>query len=152
MTDYDALREGLQQAIPFNNHVGLEVTEIAEGTGTVCLPDDDKLNNHVGSQHAAGLFAAGEAASGAAFISVFADHMGGVVALAKSAEIEYQKLAKGPIRATGRLELDAGDIIDGIDGEEGKAEFPVQVEMKDQNDNVVAAMTVHWHVRRSDKE
>jgi acyl-coenzyme A thioesterase PaaI-like protein len=152
MTDYDALREGLQQAIPFNNHVGLEVLEIAEGTGTVQLPDEDKLHNHVGSQHAAGLFAAGEAASGAAFISVFAEHMGGVVALAKSAEIEYQKLAKGPIRATGRLELEAREIIDGIDGDEGKAEFPVQVEMKDQNDNVVAAMTVHWHVRRSVKE
>lgn len=149
MTDYDALRDGLQQAIPFNNHLGLEVVEITEGRGVVRLPDDEKLHNHVGSQHAGGLFAAGEAASGAAFISVFAEHMGGVVALAKSAEIDYQKLAKGTITATGTLDMDAREIIDGIDGEEGKAEFPVEVEMKDEGGKAVAAMTVHWHVRRT---
>jgi acyl-coenzyme A thioesterase PaaI-like protein len=150
MTDYDALREGLQQAIPFNKHLGLEVVEITEGRGVVSLPDEDKLHNHVGSQHAGGLFAAGEAASGAAFISVFAEHMGGVVALAKSAEIEYQKLAKGEITATGKLDMDAKELIDMIDGEEGKAEFPVEVEMKDGNGQVVASMTVQWHVRRSE--
>jgi acyl-coenzyme A thioesterase PaaI-like protein len=150
MTDYDALRDGLQQAIPFNNHLGLEVVEIAEGRGVVRLPDEDKLHNHVGSQHAGGLFAAGEAASGAAFISVFADHMGGVTALAKSAEIEYQKLAKGEITATGKLDRSARELIDDIDGEEGKAEFPVEVEMQDESGKTVAAMTVRWHVRRTE--
>ena len=148
MTDYDALREGLQGAIPFNKHLGLKVEEIAEGTGTVCLPDHKRLQNHVGSQHAGGLFAAGEAASGAAFISVFAEHMGDVVALAKSAEIDYQRLAQGPITATGRLDKDATELINEMDGEEGKVEFPVEVEIKDGDNQVVATMTVHWHVRR----
>lgn len=149
MTDYDAVREGLQQAIPFNNHIGLEVVEIAEGRGVVRLPDDEKLHNHVGSQHAAGLFAAGEAASGGAFVGTFAEHMGGITPLARSAEIEYLKLGKGPITATGTLEMSAAELIDAIDGEEGKAEFPVEVEMKDERGQVVATMTVHWHVRRS---
>ena len=148
MTDYDALREGLQGAIPFNKHLGLKIEEISEGTGVVTLPEHKRLQNHVGSQHAGGLFAAGEAASGAAFISVFAEHMGNVVALAKGAEIDYQKLAQGPITATGRLDKDAGELIDAMDGEEGKAEFPVEVEMKDGNGQVVATMIVHWHVRR----
>ncbi len=150
MTDYDALRDGLQKAIPFNNHVGLEVVEIAEGKGVVLLPDEDKLHNHVGSQHAAGLFAAGEAASGGAFVGTFAEHMGGIVPLAKSAEIEYLKLGKGPITATGTLDKDASELIDELDGEEGKAEFPVEVEMKDKGGHIVATMTVHWHVRRSE--
>ena len=150
MTDYDQLRDGLQKAIPFNKHLKLEVVEIAEGKAVVKLPDDKKLHNHVGSQHAGGLFAAGEAASGGAFVGTFAEHMEGVTALAKSAEIEYVKLAKGEITATGTLEHDAKDIIDGIDGDEGKAEFPVQVEMKDGNGQVVATMTVQWHVRRTE--
>jgi acyl-coenzyme A thioesterase PaaI-like protein len=149
MTDYDALREGLQQAIPFNTHLGLEVVEISEGRGVVRLPDEEKLHNHVGSQHAGGLFAAGEAASGAAFISVFAEHMGGVTALARSAEIDYQKLAQGVITATGRLDVDARELLEQIDGEDGKAEFPVEVAMEDQHGNQVASMTVHWHVRRT---
>lgn len=150
MTDFDALRDGLQQAIPFNKHLGLEVVEVAEGRGVVRLPDEKKLHNHVGSQHAGGLFAAGEAASGGAFVGAFADHMGGITALAKSAEIEYRKLAKGAVTATGRLDRGASELIDAIDGEEGKAEFPVEVEMKDENGHVVATMTVQWHVRRSE--
>ena len=150
MTDFDAIRDGLQQAIPFNGHIGLEVVEVAEGRGVVRLPDEEKLHNHVGSQHAAGLFAAGEAASGGAFVGTFSEHMSGITALAKSAEIDYQKLAKGTITATGTLDMDAGEIIDGIDGEDGKAEFPVDVEMKDEGGQVVATMTVHWHVRRNE--
>ncbi|MEX2195881.1 MAG: hypothetical protein WD844_11395 [Thermoleophilaceae bacterium] len=30
--DYEAVRAGLEAAIPFNNHVGLEVVEVAEVT------------------------------------------------------------------------------------------------------------------------
>ena len=152
MTDYDALREGLDGAIPFNKHLGLKVEEITEGAGVVRLPDRKTLHNHVGSQHAGGLFAAGEAASGAAFVSVFAERMGEVIALAKSAEIDYQKLAEGPILATGRLEKDATELINEMDGEDGKVEFPVEVEMKDEGGQVVATMTVHWHVRRKVSE
>ena len=148
MTDFEALRDGLQQAIPFNVHVGLEIVEIAEGRGVVRLPDDDKLANHVGSQHAGGLFSAGEAASGAAFVSVFAEHMGDLTALARRAEIEYQKLAKGPIDATATFDSDAGELLGKIESD-GKVEFPVGIEMTDGDGNVVATMTVHWHVRRN---
>ncbi len=148
MTDYDALRDGLDGAIPFNKHLGLKVEEIAEGRGVVRLPDRKTLHNHVGSQHAGGLFAAGEAASGAAFVSVFAERMGDLIALAKSAEIDYQKLAEGPISATGTLDQDVTELMSTLDGEDGKVEFPVEVEMKDEDGQVVATMTVQWHVRK----
>jgi acyl-coenzyme A thioesterase PaaI-like protein len=148
VTDFDAIRDGLQKAIPFNTHVGLEVLEVGEGKGVVRLPDDDKLHNHVGSQHAAGLFAAGEAASGGAFVGAFSEHMGDLTALAKSAEIAYKKLGKGPITATGTLGTEAPEILAAIE-EDGKAEFPVEVEMADDDGQVVATMTVHWHVRRN---
>jgi acyl-coenzyme A thioesterase PaaI-like protein len=148
VTDYEAMRGGLQEAIPFNKHLGLEVVEIAEGRGVVRLPDDGKLHNHVGSQHAGGLFSAGEAASGAAFVSVFAEHMGNLTALARSAEIDYKKLAKGPITATGTFGSDAGDLLEQIESD-GKVEFPVEIEMKDEDGQVVASMSVRWHVRRN---
>ena len=150
MPDFEQLRDGLQKAIPFNKHLALKILEISEGKAVVLLPDHKRLHNHVGSQHAGGLFAAGEAASGGAFLGTFSEHMEGITALAKSAGIEYVKLAKGEITATGTLEHDAADIIDGIDGEEGKAEFPVGVEMKDEGGQVVATMTVRWHVRRTE--
>ena len=95
--DYEALLTGLQQAIPFNNHVGLEYVEVSEGKAVVRLPDAANLKNHVGSQHAGALFSAGEAASGGAFVGAFAEHLGAITPLARSAQIDYLKLAKGPI-------------------------------------------------------
>ena len=52
--DYDALRAGMAAAVPFNNHLGLEVIELGPGSAVVRLPDDERLRNHVGSQHAVG--------------------------------------------------------------------------------------------------
>ena len=145
--DYAAVAQGLQQAIPFNTHVGLEVVEVGDGLGVVRLPDDPKLLNHVGSQHAAGLFAAAEAASGGAFVGAFAEHLTGITPLAKSAEIAYLKLAKGPI--TARATLEGKDALIEQLGSEGRIEFPVNVELEDEQGTKVAEVTVHWHVRRN---
>jgi acyl-coenzyme A thioesterase PaaI-like protein len=148
VTDFEAVRAGLQEAIPFNKHVGLEVVEIGEGRGVVRLPDGGHLHNHVGSQHAAGLFAAGEAASGGAFVGAFAEHMAGLTPLARSAEIDYLKLGKGPITATATLGEDVGSLLERLDSD-GRVEFPVEVELADEQGQVVATMSVGWHVRRN---
>ena len=144
--DYEAVRAGLEAAIPFNQHVGLEVVEVGPGTGSVRLPEGPHLNNHVGSQHAGALFSAGEAASGAAFVGAFAEHMGRLTPLAKTANIEYLKLAKGPITATGTLESDVGELMREVD-ENGRAEFPIAVSLTDEQGTEVARMTVGWHIR-----
>ena len=146
--DYEAVRAGLQQAIPFNNHVGLEVAEVGDGRGVVRLPDADHLKNHVGSQHAGALFAAAEAASGGAFVGAFAEHMAGITPLARSAEISYLKLARGPITATATLAEDRAELVKRLE-DEGRVEFPVGVELTDEEGRTVAEMTVHWHVRKS---
>ena len=146
--DYEAVAAGLNQAIPFNRHLGLVVEEVAPGRGVVTLPDGEHLHNHVGSQHAGGLFSAGEAASGGAFLGAFAEHLGGLTPLAKSASIDYRKIARGPVTAVGVLDADVDALLASIDSD-GRVEFPIEVEMKDGDGNVVATMTVHWHVRRN---
>jgi acyl-coenzyme A thioesterase PaaI-like protein len=146
--DYEAVAAGLNQAIPFNRHLGLVVEEVAPGRGVVTLPDGEHLHNHVGSQHAGGLFSAGEAASGGAFLGAFAEHLGGLTPLAKSASIDYRKIARGPVTAVGTLDGDVDGLLASIESD-GRVEFPIEVEMKDGDGNVVATMTVHWHVRRN---
>jgi acyl-coenzyme A thioesterase PaaI-like protein len=146
--DYEAVKDGLQAAIPYNNHVGLEYLDVADGTGVVRLPDSDALKNHVGSQHAGALFSAGEAASGGAFVGAFAERMATITPLARSAEIRYLKLARGEITATGRLAAGAGELLAELDSD-GRVEFPVEVEMTDADGNTVAEMTVRWHVRKN---
>jgi len=146
--DYEAVRAGLEQAIPFNTHVGLEFVEVGDGLGVVRLPDADHLKNHVGSQHAGGLFSAAEAASGAAFVGAFAEHMAGITPLAKGAEISYLKLARGAITATATLTEDRAQLVEKLESD-GRIEFPVAVDMTDDEGLKVAEMTVHWHVKKN---
>lgn len=144
--DFDALKDGLTQAIPYNRHLGLEVLEIGDGEARVRLPDADHLHNHVGSQHAGGLFSAAEAASGAAFVGAFAERLSGITPLARGARIDYVKLAKGPIDASARLDASKDDLLARLDAD-GRVEFPVEVELHDQQQTKVAEVTVDWHVR-----
>jgi acyl-coenzyme A thioesterase PaaI-like protein len=146
--DYEALRAGMQQAIPYNTHLGLEVVEVGDGRGVVRLPDDESLRNHVASQHAGALFSAAEAASGAAFVGAFAERMGGITPLARRAEIEYVKIARGPITATGTLSEDKSALLERLDAD-GRVEFQVNVDLADAEGTGVASMSVDWNVRKN---
>ena len=144
--DYDAIRAGLQTAIPYNVHLGLEVVEVAPARGVVRLPDRAEIRNHVGSQHAGALFSAGEAASGAAFVGAFAERLANLTPLAEGAEIAYRKLAQGVITATGTLDTDADELLAALD-EDGVVRFSVEVQLTNAVGDTVAEMTVRWHVR-----
>ena len=146
--DYVAVRTGLAQAIPYNSHLGLELVEVKEGSGSVRLPDEAYLKNHVGSQHAGGLFSAGEFASGAAFVGAFVDKLGGITPLAKAGSIEYLKIAKGPVTATATLSEDKATLLERLESD-GRVEFPIEVDLKDEGGETVARMKVDWHVRKN---
>ena len=81
-------------------------------------------------------------------MGAFADHLAGVTPLARSAEIDYRKLAKGTITATATLGDDADGLLEKLESD-GKIEFPVAIEMTDGDGQVVAGMTVSWHVRKN---
>ncbi|MGI8775301.1 MAG: DUF4442 domain-containing protein [Actinomycetota bacterium] len=147
-TDFEAVKAGLQAVIPFNNHLGLRYEEVSAGRSVVTLPDDPRLHNHIATQHAAGMFAAGEAASGGAFAGTFADLMGSVVPLAESAEISYKKIARGPLTATAVLEGDREALLVTLE-DEGRMRFPVRIELTDEAGLTVAEMVVRWYVKKS---
>ena len=146
--DYEGLKAGLSQMVPFNIYIGLEVVEVGDGRAVVRLPEGDNLKNHVGSQHAGALFSAAEAASGGAMLGAFAEIMGEVTPLARSASINYVKLAKGPIDATATLGGSKEEILAGLEAD-GRVQFPVEVELTDAEGVTVAEMTVDWHVRKN---
>jgi uncharacterized protein (TIGR00369 family) len=146
MTDFDAIAKGMTQAVPFVAHLGLEITHIAEGEATVVLPERGELTNHVGSQHAGAIFTVAETASGAAFVGAFAERLGEVTPLARSAEISYTKIAKGPIEASAKLGVPAAEALATLDAD-GKVVFPCEIELTDSSGEPVANATVQWHVR-----
>jgi uncharacterized protein (TIGR00369 family) len=146
VTDFEAIAEGMAQAVPFAGHLGLEIESVGAGEATVRLPERPELTNHVGSQHAGALFTVAENASGAAFVGAFAERLGEVTPLARSAEISYEKIARGPIEARAVLGMPGDEILATLDAD-GKVEFPCEIELLDGHGQRVAAATVHWHVR-----
>jgi acyl-coenzyme A thioesterase PaaI-like protein len=144
--DVEMLRTALS-SIPFNGHLGLEIVGLVGDKGVVRLPDSEPLRNHVGSQHAGALFAAAEAASGAAVLGALGARLAEVTPLAKGAEIQYLKMARGVITATASLGEDKAAILSRLDAD-GKVLTDVRVEMTDAEGVVVATMTVHWHMRK----
>jgi uncharacterized protein (TIGR00369 family) len=146
MTDFDAIAQGMTQAVPFAGHLGLEISSVGEGEARVRLPDRPELTNHVGSQHAGALFTVAETASGAAFVGAFAERLGEVTPLARSAEISYTKIAKGPVDASARLGVAKDEALATLDAD-GKVVFPCEIELTDAEGATVATATVHWHVR-----
>jgi acyl-coenzyme A thioesterase PaaI-like protein len=149
MTDFDAIAAGMTQAVPFAGFVGIEISSIGEGESLVVLPERPELANHVGSQHAGALFTAAEAASGAAFLGAFAERLGDVTPLARSAEISYEKIARGPIEARAKLGVPVGEALATLDAE-GKVVFPCEVVLKDSDGSQVATASIDWHVRLKD--
>jgi acyl-coenzyme A thioesterase PaaI-like protein len=146
MTDFDAIAQGMTQAVPFAGYLGLEITKVAPGEAVVVLPERPELNNHVGSQHAGALFTAAETASGAAFVGAFAERMGDVTPLARSAEISYEKIANGPIEARATLGVPADEALATLDAD-GKVVLPCRIELTNAQGQRVASATVEWHVR-----
>jgi len=145
--DYQALGDGIANSIPFVKRVGITFESLGPDGATAVLPDDPDLANHVGSQHAAGLFTLAETASGGAFVGSFAELLGEITPLAKSAQISYLKLAKGPIAGT--AQVPEPDALKEQLSESGKIEFQIPVSMTDAEGTEVATAIVDWHVRKN---
>ncbi|MHA7819134.1 MAG: DUF4442 domain-containing protein [Erythrobacter sp.] len=145
---YETLRQHLATAVPFANHVGIELLEVSDGFGSARLKQSPASINHVGSQHAGVLFTLGEAASGAAMAGAFASVILGLRPLAGSASIDYRKVGKGTITATARTERSGADLQSELERAR-KVRFPVAVELTDDDGDLVAEMTVEWSVAKT---
>ncbi len=142
---YERIKQQMMSTLPFVSLLGIRIDEIGPGTSRVSMPEDPKLNNHLGSQHAGALFTLAETASGAAMAGGFADLIMNLRPVAKESRIQYLKLAKGATRANGRV---PGDItaLKQVLQSEGKVAFPVEVELFDSEDTLVTQVQVDWYL------
>jgi hypothetical protein len=144
--DFEPLRAGMEQAVPFNGHLGLEIVEVGLGRGVARLPDEQALRNHTGSQHASALFAVGQAAAGAALAAVFVEHLPRLELQPDAAEITYKKIPRGPLTATAVLGANPDELLAEL-AREGSVAFGIDVSVVGGGGDVVADMSVRWHVR-----
>jgi uncharacterized protein (TIGR00369 family) len=142
---YERIKQQMMDTLPFVRLLGIRIDSIGAGTSEVSLPDDAKLHNHLGTQHAGALFTLAETASGAAMAGGFADMIVDLRPVAKESRIQYQKVAKGATRASGRVPGDL-DALKAQLKAEGKIAFPVEVDVFDAQGTLAAQVQVDWYL------
>lgn len=142
---YDRIKQQMMDTLPFVRLLGISIDDIGAGTSKVSMPDDPKLHNHLGTQHAGALFTLAETASGAAMAGGFAELILGLRPVAKESRIQYQKLARGATRAEGRVPGDLAALKAQL-AQDGKVAFPVEVDIFDSEGTLAAQVTVDWYL------
>jgi len=148
---FDMIRSQMAKSVPFAAHAGVTLDRVEAGRAVASLPFRPECLNHVGTLHAAALFAVGETASGGAMAGAFAPVLTRIKPVASEARVRYLKAARGPVRAEAGLEgRDAAALLRALESD-GKVVFPVAVRLiAAEGGEVLGEMTVEWHV--SDKE
>ena len=142
---YDRIKQQMMDTLPFVRLLGISIDDIGAGTSRVSMPEDPRLNNHLGTQHAGALFTLAETASGAAMAGGFAELISGLRPVAKESRIAYQKLARGATRAEGRVPGDLAALKAQL-AQDGKVAFPVAVDIFDSEGTLAAQVTVDWYL------
>src|SRR5919109_2792765 len=133
----------LADTVPMVRTLGLEFSEASAERAVVSLPDQSAYHNHVGGPHAGAMFTLAESASGAIVLAAFGDQLQRAVPLAVRAEIDYKKLAKGPVTATAELGRPAAEVVADLDAGK-RPEFPVNVSITREDGAVTGEMTIVW--------
>ncbi|MEU7179462.1 DUF4442 domain-containing protein [Streptomyces celluloflavus] len=138
--------EMLLATVPMARTLNLEFVEATAERAVVRLPDQSEYHNHVGGPHAGAMFTLGESASGAIVIGAFGDQLSRAVPLAVRAEIDYKKLAMGPVTATAELGRPVAEVVAELDAGR-RPEFPVHVAIRRADEAVTAELRIIWTLR-----
>ncbi|MCH9816383.1 MAG: DUF4442 domain-containing protein [Actinomycetia bacterium] len=144
--DFESVKQGLSGAVPMVRTLNLEFVDWDGETAVMRLPDQADYHNHLGGPHAGAMFTLAESASGAVVIGGFGEKLAEVVPLAASAEIQYLKIAQGPVTATATMSDSVANILTELD--DGKRpEFDVNIKIADAQGTQTGAMTVRWTLK-----
>jgi uncharacterized protein (TIGR00369 family) len=142
--DLEQLRQTVDTMVPFCNHVGVRVTELAPDHGQAELPVRPELQNHFGTVHAGALFLAAEVAGAAAFAGAMAPRITQLQGFVlRSSKIAFLKPANGHIRARATLDQQAVAAI--LAGREaGRFELPGLALLHDDADVLLGRVELDY--------
>jgi uncharacterized protein (TIGR00369 family) len=141
-----SMGEMLAATVPMVRTLNLEFVEVTSKRAVLRLPDQPDYHNHLGGLHAGAMFTLAESASGAIVLTAFGDQFSRAVPLAVRAEINYKKLAMGPVTATATLGRPVSEVVGELDNGR-RPEFPVSIVIQRGDGAVTGEMTVVWTLR-----
>ncbi|WP_344586933.1 PaaI family thioesterase [Actinomadura vinacea] len=103
--DYERIRLMVDSVVPFNNHVGVRVTELAHARAVAEVADRPEMRNHLGTVHAGAMFLAAEVACAGAFSGAVARRFAQVQSFVlRESKVSFLRPASGRIRAIGTVD------------------------------------------------
>jgi uncharacterized protein (TIGR00369 family) len=131
------------RAVRFVRTTGLRFEYLSEERALLHIPNRKRVQNHIGSVHAAAMALLAETASGAVLGMNVPDDR---VPLLKGMQIEYLKRAKGDLRAEASLDAAARARI--LREEKGEIMVPVKVTDESDEQPVECRMLWTWVPKR----
>lgn len=132
--------------VPFAHRADLELVHTEPGHAVVRIPNEKKNQNHVGTLHAAALVLVAETAGGMAIL--LEPRLNGYLLLAKGLSIRYRKPGATACSASARLSEELVVATVAAVESAGKADFPVLSEIRNDAGELVAELTVDFHLRK----
>lgn len=152
-TMHELIREQLAGRVPFARHLGLQVQALDGRGACVRAVPAPHLMNHVGTLHAGLLFAACEAATGAALAGALAPLILRTRFVVRDARIAFLKPASGELTATAALVDEGARLLDELQ-HLGRVDALVDVTARTPGPSasphdalVVARASFTWHLR-----
>lgn len=124
---------------PYSGTTGARVRQLSPGRCVVVLRERRKIRNHLDSVHAVALVNVGELATGLATLTALPAGVRGIVV---GLEAEYEKKARGLIRAGCRTEVAAPGAGEDV-------EHRAVARLRDDSGDRVATVSATWRLSHS---
>jgi thioesterase domain-containing protein len=143
--EYKELVGYLERAIKIIEKMGIRILDLEKRSVRIMLPKEPNVN-HVGTVYAGSLFSLADFAGGILFFASF-DYKKYYILL-KEMAIAFKKPATTDITVEASLTLEQADGVGRIADQAGKADWPVDFELKDEQGNVCCIVHGDFQLRR----
>jgi hypothetical protein len=132
-------------AVEAIKRTGIRVVALRDRYAKLLMPIEGNIN-HVGMMYAGSLFTLGEITGGA--IHVVSFDVTRLVPIVKEVSIRFRRPATTDVTVEVTLSAEEASRIETEALEKGKADFAMNLELKDDKGEVVSLVSGTWQVRR----
>jgi thioesterase domain-containing protein len=140
------MKDLFKNGIPFATRTGIEATRLEKEGIDLMVPLKPNIN-HIGTMYAGALFTLGEMMGGAVAMVYFMERQ--LIPIVKGLNIKFTKMARTDITTTYAMTEKEVERIIAECKEKGKANYEIELELKDANGETVAETHGYYQVRGS---
>jgi thioesterase domain-containing protein len=142
---YTVIADYCQNGIPAIKRTGLTITDMSERYVKIKMPLEGNAN-HIGMMYAGSLFSIGEISGGVIHGASFDTEK--YVPIVKEVSIRFRRPALTDVTLEVTMTKEEADRIVKDAAEKGKADFVLNLEIKDAGGEVVSIVSGTWQIRK----